>query len=110
MAPIRLSASTAARSPESHAPPTLAHENDPSTHGSLYHRVALARWTVFLKLLPYRPSSHSSAKSTIASSPRIARSRPNFPPTSTMHSGVPETLARIPAVLVLFDFSKIKSS
>ena len=33
-------------------PPTEAQENEPSTQGSLYQRVALARFTTLVKLLP----------------------------------------------------------
>ena len=79
-------------------------ENAPSDPRLVVPVGGVAALDRFLMSAPKSSPSQLTAKSIIAASPCAARLAPNLPPTSTMQSVVPDTLARIAAVRLLAFF------
>ena len=141
--PSRRNTASAARAPDSQAPPTVPHsvsctaspakntrlrigsirmrrapcppgdaaENAPSVHGLL---VPLRRLRAPHRLLDVGAEQagepfHARTRPSPCR-PAPARSRPKLPPTSTIDSGVPPTLASSAAVRGPADFSNTRSS
>ena len=90
--------------------PGAADDIAPSANGAAFQRVALDFLMADAASLPNSLASHSAAKATIAGSPCAARSRPNEPATSIVHSDDAPILANSSAVRVELLCSMMMSS